>query len=102
MHFIRKIVARIAAQALGVASEDHPVKHERVHWEQWTILNNLAIDLRVAIGDPALAIRTHAREAVVFATTPDRIGVEQPEWRRICSRREVDVEVRFLRAQFTD
>ena len=102
MNFVGKIVAGIAAQSLRIARKDEAVQHERIHREQRALFDHPAINLRVAIGDPALAVGADAGEAVVLAAAPDRIGIEQPEWRRISSGREVDVKVGLFRAQFAD
>src|ERR1700681_2204206 len=93
MNFVRKIVAGIAAQTLRIARKDEAVQHEGIHREQRALFDHPAIDLRVAIGDPALAVAADAGEAVVVSTAPNRIGIEQPEWRRISSGSEVDVEI---------
>src|ERR1700729_1766248 len=102
MNFVGKIVSGIVPQTLRVAREDETVQHQRIHGEQRTLFDHPAIDLRVAIGNPALAVGADASEAVVLAATPNRIGVEQPKWGRIRSSREVDVDVGLLRAQFSD
>src|ERR1700733_7272634 len=102
MNFVGKVVARIAAQTLGVARENQAVQHERVHREQRTLFDHPAINLRVAIADPALAIGTHSGETVIVATTPNGIGIEKPKRRRISSSGEVHVEVWLFRAQFAD
>src|SRR5579862_7221793 len=39
---------------------------------------------------------------MIFTATPDRIGIEQPEWRRVSSCREVDIDVWLFRAQLSD
>src|ERR1700736_5611754 len=102
MNFVRKIVAGIAAQTLRIARKDEAVQHEGIHREQRALFDHPAIDLRVAIGDPALPVAPDAGEAVVVATTPNRIGIEQPEWRRIGSGGEVHIKVWSLFAQFAD
>lgn len=102
VHFVGKIVAGIDAQALGVSREDETVQHQRIQREERTLFDDPAIELGVTISDPALAIRADASETVVVASTPDRIGVEQPERRGIGSGCKVDVEIGLFRAQFSD
>src|ERR1700676_816128 len=102
MDFVRKIVAGIAAQTLRIARKDEAVQHEGIHREERALFDHPAIDLRVAIGDPALPVAPDAGEAVVVATTPNRIGIEQPEWRRIGSGGEGDVEIGLFCAQFSN
>src|SRR5207302_5933673 len=70
--------------------------------EQRPLEDDTAINLRVAIGDPALAIGTDAGEAVIFAAAPDRVGIEEPERRGKSSGGQVDVDVGLLQAQFAD
>src|SRR6185312_16249815 len=48
------------------------------------------------------ARRPDAREVVIVAAAPDRIGVSQPERRRIRPRREIHVQVRLLGPQLAN
>src|SRR6266536_3838666 len=102
MNFISKVVTRIIAQSLRIARKNQAVQHQRIHWKQWPLFDDPAIQLRVAISNPALAISTEACEAVIVAAAPDRIGIEQPERRGISSGGEIDVDVRLFRTQFAD
>src|ERR1700728_4725975 len=39
---------------------------------------------------------------MIFSTAPDRIRIHQPEWRRVGSRCQIDINVRLLPTQFAD
>src|ERR1019366_7987428 len=53
----------------------------------------MLVSISVAIGDPLFSPGTDAEKVVVSPTSPDRVGVAQPEGRRIGSGRQVDEEV---------
>ena len=102
LDLVGEVVVRVVAQPLGITSIDEAVQHERVHRKERAVFDDMTIDIGIAISDPALAIPADAREAVIIAAAPDGIRVEQPEWRRVCSCCEVDIDVRPLPAQFAD
>ena len=81
-HFILEVVIRGVVEALRLAREDDAVEHQRVEREQRAEADDAAVRVRVAIGDPSLAIAADAGERVVIAAAPDRIGRDQPERRR--------------------
>ncbi len=73
--------------------EDQAVQHERIQRIERAVDDDMFVRVGVAIGDPALAIGADAEESVVFAAAPDRIGIQQPERRRIRAGGEIHIKI---------
>ena len=99
MHLVGEVAVRVRLELLGVASIDEPVQHERVERIERAAADDVLVCRAIAIGDPLLPIRSDAREVMVLSAAPDRIGVTEPEGRRVRARREIDVDFGLLGAE---
>src|ERR1017187_1446146 len=91
-----EVISRIAVQMLGLPGIDQPMQHQGIQREKRPSSHDILISLPVAVSNPLLTPAAYSRKTVVFSSSPDRIGIQQPKRRRIGAGGEIDVKVWFL------
>src|SRR5487761_1358437 len=78
------------------------MQHQGIQRKQRPGRNDVRIGGRIAIRDPSLALGSHTSELAVVASAPNGVCIEKPIGRCISPGGQVNVNIRFDAAQFTD
>src|SRR5271165_1746955 len=102
MHFVAEVTAGIGGEMGRLLSVDDAVQHERIEREEPAAFDDFVVRVSVAVSDPALAVGPDSGKVGVVAATPDGVGIEEPEGRRIGSGGEIDEQVWLQPAEVAD
>src|SRR5271156_4109112 len=102
MHFVGEVAAGVSGEMGRLLRVNDAVKHKRIQRKEAAAFHDFVISVGIAVGNPALAVGPDSGKVGVVATAPDRVGIEEPERRRVGSGGEIDEKVGLQPAKVTD